>query len=234
MADGISSKTTLFFDLDGPLLDVSGRYAALHQAIVCQLGERGMEADRYWQCKRARWTEESILKELGLGGLAASYVSARLALIESAEYLARDRPWPWTENVLGRLKEEYGLVIVTVRSNRLLLAEQLKNLNLVPYFDEILSEAANTEVDRQKAELIREYLSRRGLPAAGQWMIGDTEMDILAGRHVGLLTAGVLCGIRDREHLALSAPHFLLSDIRELPFVLDEKSRSSNFMRRSG
>ena len=57
-------------------------------------------------------------------------------------------------------------------------------------------------------------------------MVGDTEADIGAGRLVGLHTAGVLCGIRDREHLAAARPDALLDDIRALPQVVGAQTRS--------
>ena len=44
----------LFFDLDGPLLDVSHRYVALHHDLLYAHGWTGMEARRYWAGKRAR------------------------------------------------------------------------------------------------------------------------------------------------------------------------------------
>src|SRR5262249_11696339 len=85
----------LFFDLDGPLLDVSPRYVALHHDLLAGLGARGMDGELYWQRKRARVPEEAILAELGRCALAEAYNRRRLGRIETPPYLAHDRPWPW-------------------------------------------------------------------------------------------------------------------------------------------
>jgi phosphoglycolate phosphatase len=210
---------TLFFDLDGPLLDVSARYAALHRDLLRAAGLRCMSADRYWDRKRARISEEEILRELGALGLAPDYLRLRLERIESSDYLLFDRPWPWTHEVLDLLARRHPLVLVTARSSPLLLLEQLDRLDLIAYFHEVLSEPARRGVDKQKARLIRAYLKRHDRPADG-WMIGDTEADVGAGQIVGLRTAAVQTGIRNAELLQIASPEHLLNDIRELPSLL--------------
>jgi phosphoglycolate phosphatase len=209
----------LFFDLDGPLLDVSARYVALHRDLLRQVGLKGMAADRYWDRKRARVPEEEILDELGVLEVATDYLRERLERIESPEYLALDRPWPWTHEVLGQLARRYPLVLVTARASHLLLLEQLDRLELIAFFHEVLSEPARRGVDKQKARLIKDYLTRQERPADG-WMVGDTEADIGAGQIVGLHTAAVRTGIRNAKLLQQAGPDHLLNDIREFPNLL--------------
>ena len=215
--------TTLFFDLDGPIIDTSARYAALHRDLLSASGLNGMAPDRYWERKRARVPEEEILRELGVLDLARDYLRVRLARVESPDYLLLDRPWPWTHEVLTKLARRYRLVLVTVRTNHLLLLEQLDRLELMAFFHEALSEPARRGVDHQKARLITAYLNRHGQSADG-WMIGDTEADISAGQLVGLRTAVVRCGVRNTELLQQASPEFLLNDIRELPALLETAS----------
>jgi phosphoglycolate phosphatase len=207
----------LFFDLDGPLLDVSPRYIALHRAL---LGESGMAGPAYWERKRAACPEEAILVEIGALD-RPPYLRRRLELIETAEYLAFDRPWPWAHAILTRLSAAHPLVLVTARSRRPLLLEQLDRLGLAHFFHEVLSTAAGRRVDEQKAALMRDYLDRHGLPHEGHAIIGDTEADIGAGRLLGLRTVAVLSGIRNRELLLRAEPDYLLDDIRELPLIVE-------------
>jgi phosphoglycolate phosphatase len=214
----------LFFDLDGPLLDVSPRYVRLHRDLLARKGMAGLESDCYWQRKRAACPEEVILKALGAESHAAEYQRLRLEWIETLEYLIYDRPWPWAHAVLTRLSLSNTLVLVTARSQRQLLDEQLARLELAAFFHEVLSTPAGRHVDQQKSVLIRDYLDRHQLPRHGHWMIGDTEADIGAGRYLGLHTAAVLSGIRNRELLLRTEPDFLLSDIRELPLIVESPS----------
>src|SRR5579871_5939638 len=115
----------LFFDLDGPLLDVSQRYVALHHDLLREYGRRGMEAARYWDGKRATRPEAEILAELGATDIAHLYMPRRFALIESAEYLVHDRAWPWTAACLAQLAQQSRLVMVTARADRAALLQQL-------------------------------------------------------------------------------------------------------------
>ena len=53
----------LFFDLDGPILDVSHRYVRLHQDLLRPHGHAGMDPAVYWARKRARRSEDDVLAE---------------------------------------------------------------------------------------------------------------------------------------------------------------------------
>jgi len=206
----------LFFDLDGPLLDVSPRYITLHGDLLNEVEMKGMAGELYWRNKRARVPEERILSDLGAFEHARHYLRRRRELIETPEYLVYDRCWPWVEEVLTKLAIQHDLVLVTVRTHRPALLEELDRLNMTRFFREVLSEPSEHNVARQKADLIEDFLQRHRQLPQGNWMVGDTEVDIDAGRIVGLRTAAVLCGIRDWERLAGAKPDVLMDDIREL------------------
>jgi phosphoglycolate phosphatase len=213
----------VFFDLDGPLLDVSERYQILHRDLLEGMGVTPLEPDVYWQRKRQRYPEAAILKELGASDLEPLYSRRRLELIETDGYLAHDRLWPWTIPVLTALIGRYALVLVTVRSKREPLERQLTRLNLRRFFEAVLSEPATDPVDAQKSRLIRHYLSQKLLPTCGCWIVGDTEADIGVGRLLGLRTVAVRCGIRDEERLVRMNPTYLIDDIRALPYLMSRK-----------
>ena len=216
----------MFFDLDGPLLDVSERYQFLHRDLLEAMGVAPLSPNLYWQRKRQRYPETAILKELGVSELEPSYSRRRLELIETDGYLAHDRLWPWTSAVLTTLIPHYALVLVTVRSQREALERQLTRLNLRHFFKVVLSEPATDAVDAQKSRLIRHYLSQQDLPIRGSWIIGDTEADIGAGQLLGLTTVAVRCGIRDDEQLAKTNPTYLIDDIRALPDLISREDRA--------
>lgn len=55
-------------------------------------------------------------------------------------------------------------------------------------------------------------------------MIGDTTVDILAGRAAGAQTVGVLCGFGDIEELQRAGAHLILAHTRDLGKVLLNKA----------
>jgi phosphoglycolate phosphatase len=212
----------LFFDLDGPLLDVSQRYQVLHRDLLQGTGVMPLKPDVYWQRKRTRCPEAAILKELGAFELESSYNRRRLQCIETGSYLAHDRLWPWTMAVLTSLRRHCVLVLVTVRSNFAALEWQLNHLKLRDFFTAVLTEPAVDPVDAQKARLIRDYLAKHNLPALGSWIIGDTEADVGAGKLLGMTTVAVRCGIRDEDQLVRLNPTYLIDDIRALPGLMSQ------------
>jgi len=60
-------------------------------------------------------------------------------------------------------------------------------------------------------------LARLGVAPEGAWMVGDTVLDLRAGRAAGCRVCAVTYGIGAREALAAEAPDLLLDDLAALP-----------------
>lgn len=59
-------------------------------------------------------------------------------------------------------------------------------------------------------------------PTETQWMIGDTEADLLAAQRHGVQTIGVLSGIRNEAQLQQFQPQFIVPDlISAVALILD-------------
>lgn len=63
----------------------------------------------------------------------------------------------------------------------------------------------------------RVALARLGVGALHSVFVGDTIMDVLAGRACGARTVAVLHGHGDEAELRASAPDAIVTDLRELP-----------------
>jgi phosphoglycolate phosphatase len=204
---------TIFLDLDGPLLDVSERYHRLHCNLVSRHGGRPLDRETYWQAKRERVPEPEILASMGLSRQAVAEIDAvRGSLIESSEYLAFDRPWPWTIPTLQALAGVSRLVLVTLRRHPDRLLRQLDDLDLHTYFGRIVAGPGDGTVEA-KARLVRD----EGIPVPpGSIMVGDTEIDIAGGKALNLRTIAVRSGIRSDAHLECWSPDLLVDDLRQV------------------
>jgi N-acetyl-D-muramate 6-phosphate phosphatase len=58
------------------------------------------------------------------------------------------------------------------------------------------------------------------IPAENLVMVGDTVVDILAGKAVGAQTIGVLCGFGTRQELTQAGADFILDSTAQLPVAL--------------
>lgn len=62
-----------------------------------------------------------------------------------------------------------------------------------------------------------------GVPPEETLMVGDSELDIQCGKNAGAKTCGVTYGYRTKELLMEENPDYLISDIKELLLILNNK-----------
>jgi phosphoglycolate phosphatase-like HAD superfamily hydrolase len=94
---------------------------------------------------------------------------------------------------------------------------QLDALELRPFFEAVLVGSPLSGVaSAVKAGLLRQ--SRWLRP--GALIVGDTEVDIRAGKAVGIKTVAVLSGIRSRAALEAEAPDAIVDDLHGLDDIL--------------
>ena len=210
---------TIFFDLDGPILDVSERYFRVHQDIIERYGGKSMDKETYWHLKRDRQPLSALLAMIGCNASQQIYRIQWVRRIELLKFLQYDTVIQGAREQLERLRQHYTLVLVTLRQRRDPLEVQLEKLSLRPFFAAVLSSNPTTNDGCQtKKHLIAqsEFLNRDSL------IVGDTEIDIRAGKELGLTTVAVLSGIRNRERLARERPDFIIEEINTLPQIMRE------------
>ena len=212
----------LFFDLDGPILDVSEKYYRVYADLVKEYGSQPIPKEDYWDYKRRRIPDDTILGLSGIQGWVEEYRQLRKSRIETLEYLACDRIWPGVLLMLQELASHTSLILVTLRNSSETLKWELQNLGLLGVFSQVLSASGdNAGVERAqvKVQLVQKAF---GLKSFSGWFIGDTETDIHTGQLLGLQTAAVTFGIRTKEQLASVQPNVVL----ESPECLIEWSKS--------
>lgn len=204
----------IYCDLDGPILDVSRKYWQVHKDVLVELGKSYLLKDKYWRLKRERTPISDILACVGAQDVSDEYTRMCIARIEMPEYLKYDRVWPGVLEALTALGHDHRLMLVTLRRSAEALRGELDYLKLRPLFDRVLSSGERCAPHwRMKMDLIRSDGYQMGTPGM---IIGDTELDILTGKQLGLWTVGVLCGIRTRKHLEAVGADVILPSIVEL------------------
>jgi phosphoglycolate phosphatase len=206
---------SIFLDLDGPILDVSKRHYLVYKDIVDRLGGRPLNKRTYWALKRSKVGLSLILKLSGIKS-QVRFKSQWLKLIEARPYLVYDRVWPPVKKLLAGLRERHKLVLVTLRSSPANLNWQLTRLGLKKYFPIVLRRGDNQSDWRTKYRLIKES-GKVSLPA---WIIGDTEIDILAGQKLKMHTVAVTSGIRNELFLRKLRPDYMFSSLKEITKII--------------
>jgi phosphoglycolate phosphatase-like HAD superfamily hydrolase len=201
---------TIYFDLDGPILDVSLRYWKVHCDIVVPHGGVGIGKDIYWEMKRDRVPVSAILHRTGNTHIPEStYRTLWLERIEEPKYLEFDSVWDGAKEQLSSLCDHHQLVLVSLRQKPELMEGQIHQFGLRRFFSGILSASPIGD----GADTKRRLIQASGFGYADAVIVGDTEVDIGAGKALGLSTIAILSGIRNQKQLAKEHPDHVALDI---------------------
>jgi phosphoglycolate phosphatase len=180
------------------------------------MGEHGhatvFDERAYWDAKRSGASYRLIVEREGAAIGAQAFLKRWLDAVEDPDKLALDSIQPGAVGALQRLSKGADLVVVTLRQSRAALEIQLDRLGLQSLFSAVLS-ASPLDGDNVTAKV--ELMRAHGLGPKPGWIVGDTEIDVRAGRVVGLKSCAVLCGIRDEPTLRRESPDLIVADLVE-------------------
>ncbi|GHT73790.1 pyrophosphatase PpaX [Bacteroidia bacterium] len=199
---------TILFDLDGTLIDARKRLYDLFQYLV-PLSRLTFE--EYWDLKRNKINHHTILTtQFGYSEFDyTAFEKNWLNLIETEEYLKKDMIFDGVIETLEKLK--YKIYLLTARQSVPMLHWQLKKLKLFDFFDDILV----TEHKISKVDLLKKIKL-----SSDDFFVGDTGLDILAGKEIGLKTIAVAYGFVAKEKLEEYQPDFIVNDFNEIKKII--------------
>jgi len=125
---------------------------------------------------------------------------------------------PGTTEMLETLSKRYPLSVVSARDTRTTM-DFLNQFNLVPYFKCIATDQT-CEHTKPFADPILWAAREMDVLPDKCLMVGDTSVDIRAGKAAGAQTVGVLCGFGEEGELREHNADMILSTTAELVRVL--------------
>ncbi|OQA28786.1 MAG: Phosphoglycolate phosphatase [Verrucomicrobia bacterium ADurb.Bin345] len=212
----------LICDFDGTLLDVTAKYCAIYAEFMREHSAQALPAAEYWRLKRAGLSESDILAATGcpkeLGPRLRDYVRDH---IERPEALARDRLFAGAKAAIEALGVAHDLILFSLRRDGEAFQRQVDQLGLRPFFVKVMSagkrDEAGTRETPKSAILRKEGLTSR------DWIIGDSEGDVVTARQLGIHICAVSSGVRDANVLADRHPDLLLGGVAQVPGELAKK-----------
>lgn len=207
----------IIFDLDGTLVDSR---IDITNAINYALKEYGL----------GPYTVEEITSLVGRGitrlieDLIRPYPEIPLnTIIERFLYhyerhlIDNTRPYPFVKEVLEELRDYKKAVISNKREY--LSKKTLEGLGLLKYFDIVLGSDSTPEKKPSPVPVLM-VLEKLNVPGSEAVIVGDSDLDIKAGKAAGVLTIAVSYGYRPRE--ILSEADYIIDSIKELLPLLKE------------
>jgi HAD superfamily hydrolase (TIGR01549 family) len=222
MALDIPRIKALCFDVDGTLSDTDDLYA---QKIV-DLLPRFLFPNPMQTARRiVMWVESPGNALLGF----ADTIGIDDEMTVVIDWINRHRKHttkkfllvPGVDKMLAQMKGRYPMAIVSARDEKSTV-RFLNQFNLCSYFDVIVTglSAPHTKPYPDPILLAAQKL---GVQPPGCLMIGDTTVDIRAGKAAGAQTLGVLCGFGEEAELKQLGADLILRSTSDLPELLNGK-----------
>lgn len=126
---------------------------------------------------------------------------------------------PGVQEMLTRLARRYPLAVVSARDTRTTMLF-LDQFELTPFFH-CIATAQTCRHTKPYPDPVLWAAGQMGVPAEDCLMIGDTTVDIRAGKAAGAQTVGVLCGFGEEAELRQRGADMILTTTPELAEVLE-------------
>ena len=196
----ISKIRALCFDVDGTLSDTDDLYAEK----VARFFPRFLFSDPQRAAHRfVMWIESPGNALLGFADTLG--LDDEMAAVISWMSRRKKKAWkkyllvPGVDEMLARLKGHYPMAVVSARDENGTMAF-LDHFGLTQYFDVIIT-GLSAEHTKPYPDPVLLAAQKMGVPPESCLMIGDTTVDIRAGKSAGAQTVGVLCGFGEEAEL---------------------------------
>jgi phosphoglycolate phosphatase-like HAD superfamily hydrolase len=209
----------LCFDVDGTLSDTDDLYKQKVQRFFPKFlfREPDHAARRF-----VMWAEAPGNALLGL----ADTLGIDDEMVAVIDWMARHRRQPsksfllveGVDHMLAEFKGKYPMSIVSARDEKGTM-RFLEQFNLVQYFDSIVT-GLSAHHTKPYPDPVVLAAKKMGVKPVECLMIGDTTVDMRAGKSAGAQTVGVLCGFGEEEELIRLGADLILNNTGELTTIL--------------
>jgi phosphoglycolate phosphatase-like HAD superfamily hydrolase len=219
----IARIKALCFDVDGTLSDTDDLYA---QKIVDIL-PRFLFSDPMQTARRiVMWVEAPGNALLGF----ADTIGIDDQMVTFIDWMNRHRKHtlkkfllvPGVDTMLAYIQGLYPMAIVSARDEKSTM-RFLTQFDLAKYFDVIVT-GLSAPHTKPYPDPILLAAQKMGVSPSECLMIGDTTVDMRAGKAAGTQTLGVLCGFGEEDELSQLGADLILKSTSDLPVLFGEKA----------
>jgi len=215
----VRHRKTLLFDLDGTLVDpAEGIVASVRHALTRMQVPVAADEDLTWVIGPSiRFTFARLLAERAGRTDSAEVEIAVAAYREryAAWGLTAATPYPGIHDVLARRRAAGDRLILCTAKAQPFAERVVAHFGFADLLDAVYGPGLDGRLEH-KAELMAHLLAAEGIDSGEACMIGDREHDILAARHNGVASIGVLWGYGSREELEAAGADLIIARPEEL------------------
>jgi HAD superfamily hydrolase (TIGR01509 family) len=207
----------ILFDLDGTILDTTPAYLAAAETAFQATGQTAPPSARILLIPKRLEQKQPITDIVTVD--TKKFLDVFLKTFYAIAP-AKTKPMPNVNAVLEELSKKAKLAVITMRfMPKKVVQQELKQHGLDHYFLQVV-----TGLDTNKPKPSPEALIQAGGAMAVQMcdciIVGDSVVDVQAGKAAGVKTVAVLSGLYTREELAQACPDFIINTLSKLPQLL--------------
>jgi phosphoglycolate phosphatase len=214
----------LFFDVDGTLRDTDDQYIARLERLTRPLARLFPRWDRQRASRRFVMTLDTPLNAVYTALDWLHLDRLMIGMLDRLNDLRLHRPKttlpmiPGTRGSLERLLPRYPMTIISARGEIGTL-NFLESHALQPFFRCVAS-GQTVRHTKPWPDPLYWCAEQIDIPVENGLMIGDTTVDIRAGRAAGAQTVGVLSGFGSRRELLRAGADLIVQDVAKLADLL--------------
>lgn len=214
----------LLIDLDGTLVDSTQAYREAWRAGFAAIGLTDFNEDKI-AFEVARRLEQDLpiddlFTKFKVGReIEERFLPAYLEAYYSVVHV-KSKLLPKARETLKILSKNLPLALITLRYVlREQVLEELRRLRLTPYFRVVVT-TLDVKKPKPSPDALLTAAEKLGVKIQDCAIVGDSVVDIQAGKSAGAKTIAVLSGLFSREELEKEKPDLIIENINSLPDVL--------------
>jgi len=208
----------ILFDLDGTIVDSKAAYLEAARKAFAVLGRDPIEAPEALEIPKR------LEQGLPITDLVRANVHAFLDTYLKTYYSVTKsltRPVINARATLEVLSLKAKLALITMRFvPRSSVVDELDQFGLAGFFAYIVT-AMDTIEPKPSPKSLISAVKALDVDICDCVIVGDSVVDVRAGKSAGAMTVAVLSGLYTREELSMEKPDLIVKDITELPIFLD-------------
>jgi len=208
----------ILLDMDGTILDTKNAYIEAAKITFQTMGQTPPENAVALEIPK-RIEQKQPLSDI-VKGESQKFLDFYLKTFYVI-VLNKTKPIPHAADALEELSRKAKLALITMRSTpKETLMEELRRLKMDQYFSYVVT-ALDTNKPKPSPEALIKAGRAMGVQMCDCVIVGDSVIDIQAGKAAGIKTVSVLSGLYSREELSKANPNYIINDISELPKILN-------------
>jgi HAD superfamily hydrolase (TIGR01509 family) len=209
----------ILIDLDGTILDVRKAYLEATKTAFAKVGKEAFDIVVVLEIPK-RLEQDLPIDDLVRGIDAKTFLDAYLDAYHRAT-IEKAKPISNVSDTLRKLSEKAKLALSTKRKvPRKEVIAELEKFGLIKYFDYVVT-AMDTKNSKPSPEGLMKCSELLGIQSCECIVVGDSVVDVRAGKNAGIRTVAVLSGIYSREELEREKPDLILESVNQLPDFIE-------------